>query len=228
MTYFKDALKCLALAAASFALFWVGLFFAHLSQTAEDIGGTALAGRLLIGQLRAELPIVSASLDAKATRALDQAALLRSDLNSRLDILSGKLDAPLDAATAVLDAAAGIRQDIAPLLDEAAGTAAIARLTIKDLRPQLLGLVAGWKIVGGETATAMREIQRATPQAIVSFQAVQGSIQRSSAAIELGIPRFIENTNGIAANVRQLTKPRWWDSLAKDAAAGALVYGNVK
>ena len=78
-----------------------------------------------------------------------------------------------------------------------------------DLRPQLLGLTAGWKVVGGETAQTMRDIQRATPQLLTTWQQIE------------------KDVSGSAANINSLTKPRWYDRVLGYALNGAVLYRNL-
>ncbi len=216
------------LGAGVFALVAIGHLALALRHTAQELSDTALASRLVLAEIREQIPETAAYLNAKADRTLRGIDSLIDATHAEIHPIGSSLLKVSDSIDHNLSELSAVRSDLAPLLDEAAGTAAAARLTIRDLRPQLLGLVAASKVTAGETATTMREIQRATPQAIASFQSVQGSVQRSAGALELGFPRIVENTTGITANIQKLTHPRWYDSIVRDAAAGALVYGNVK
>jgi hypothetical protein len=72
--------------------------------------------------------------------------------------------------------------------------------TVRDLHPQMLGLVAASKVTAGETAQTMRTVRDAAPKIVASVADVGNS------------------ADGIAADVQreadEATKPkRWWQKI---------------
>jgi len=230
MTTVRNLCACLALLTVPAFALWLGWRLGRqdgLLGRAEDLLATTAttvetAGdsvRQLPGIADARLGDVNETLNGAVRMANGQLTGARADIRA-----AGKrLDGPALAISSSVAHLSGLREDLAPVLAEAQRTAANLALTTRDLRPQVLGLVAASKVAAGEVATMGREIQRATPSAIASFQGIQGSVQRTAEAISLGIPQFIENSNGIAANVNQITKPRWYDRVIKATIAGAAV-----
>lgn len=102
-----------------------------------------------------------------------------------------------------------IRGDLRPILASTDSILTHTDQTVLDLRPQILGLTAGWKVVGGETAQTMRDIQRATPQMLTTWQ-------------QIG-----KDVSGSAANINSLTKPRWYDRVLGYALNGVVLYRNL-
>ncbi len=188
--------------------------------------------RAAVVEARTGAHAVAVRVDARSQEALAliREAVIKADMQvtgARGDVrrISSLFDAPIAELTYAIRE---FKTDARPVLAEAQRTLANVTLTTHDLRPQLLGLVAGWKVVGGETAQTMRDIQRATPEAIHSFQAIQGSVRDTSQSIALGFPRIVQNTGGIAENINRITKPRWWETPLKAAVAGAVVAGSLK
>jgi len=101
-----------------------------------------------------------------------------------------------------------IRETVAsirPTIDHTNEATAI--LFRRDALPaQILGLVGASKVTMGETAQTMRDIQRATPQMLLTF----GTFERSAAAT--------------AENLNRLTKPRWYDRAIGYGMTGAVTY----
>ncbi len=205
---------------------------------ASVVGACGYRTWQLLGEARSAVKVATvtaASVDGRAKEALAlireavikadvQIAGLRSDVRPLLSSLSNGISSTsksVDSISNAVEHVAGVRDDLKPTLANLAATT-------HDLRPQLLGLVAGWKVVGGETAQTMRNIQRATPEAIHSFQAIQGSVKDTSQSIATGFPKIVNNTGGIAENINRITKPRWWETPLKAAVAGAVVAGALK
>lgn len=173
--------------------------------------------------------------EAEATRraALDAIAETRRDLLAEVarwradtkDLSAEtvhKVDARLTAMEADLGAAirqilaqtgelAAIRSDLHPILSDIGQATSV--LSRPDALPaQTLGLVAAWKVTGGEVAQTMREFRKVAPD-------VAANANRTVAAAA-----------GTAEQVQSLTKPsRWYWRLARIAAPllGGWVLGRV-
>ncbi len=231
MTRLTRILQCLcllagacALGALAFAFARIGVLATDASQTAVDASRAILEARQSLVALRIQTDTALAIFHETALQIDAQASGIRADargIASKLDRPLRSLDAAIKTAGSSIDHVAGIREDARPVFDESRRAIANLTLTTHDLRPQLLGLVAGWKVVGGETAQTMRDIQRATPAALASFQA-------TAHTVETGFPKIVNNTGGIAENINRLTRPRWYDNFLKVGVSGAAAYGALK
>lgn len=106
----------------------------------------------------------------------------RKDTFAQLTSLQSNALTAIATATAPLNKAAGtveqLRVDLKPTLDNTASITghaneASAVLFRRDALPaQILGVLGGAKIALGETATTMRDVQRATPGFIATWQQI--------------------------------------------------------
>ncbi len=191
------------LGAGVFALVAIGHLALALRHTAQELSETALASRLVLAEIREQIPETAASLNTKADRTLRGIDSLIDATHAEIHPIGSNLSKLSDSIDHNLSELSAVRGDLAPLLDEAAGTAAAARLTIRDLRPQLLGLVAASKISAGEVASAMRDVQHATPQAILTFDRIGANIDRTTIASA----KASEATALTMQNLAKATKP---------------------
>ncbi len=145
-----------------------------------------------LGDALAEIEAIRLSTDQQITGA-------RKDIVS----ISAKLDPPLEALTLAVGNLSLIRNDVQPALEETRRVLENVTLTTHDLRPQLLGLVAGWKVVGGETAQTMRDVQKATPEALVTWRGIGLNVQKTTDASA----RASEATALTMGNLAKATKP---------------------
>jgi hypothetical protein len=130
-----------------------------------------------------------ASIEERAER---QTAATRAEAAAQLEGLRGEL--------------AAVREDISDTLNHVNGLLADTDRAVELLTPQALGLVAAAKVTAGETAQAMR-------------------------AIEREVPIIVGNVRQTTANVAQATKPsRWYVRVARILAPvlGGWVIGKVQ
>lgn len=160
------------------------------------------------GELRAAVAV----LDARAASLERTADARLADIARRADArmagLESLADRHLGALTARADARAGeavlelgrLRADLKPVLDGAAGLEATASRALAMWTPQVNGLIAGWKVTGGETAQAMKRLDAALPQFIARMDRIAANSDRTTAA-----------SAGLFRNLEQATKPlpRW-------------------
>lgn len=108
-----------------------------------------------------------------------------------------------------LDTIEALRQDLQPTLANAQAITdhaneASAVLFRRDALPaQLLGLTAAAKVTLGQTATAMRDIQRATPQMLTTWNEIGANVK----ATTLASTEASQNTARVMANFARATKP---------------------
>jgi hypothetical protein len=143
------------------------------------------------------------------TRELSAKTVDRAD--ARLMAMEEELQSAVARLLAQTGELAAIRGDVQPILRDVGQATAI--LTRPDALPaQTLGLIAGWRVTGGEVAQTMREFRKVAPD-------VAANASRTVAAAA-----------GTAEQVQSLTKPsRWYWRLARVAAPvlGGWVLGRV-
>ncbi len=105
-----------------------------------------------------------------------QVAALRVDVMGQVAQIRTTADRRVGDSLGRVDTALGeieeIRGDLEPVLANAAALAEHADKMVVDLHPQMLGLVAASKVTMGQTAETMRDIQRATPGFIATWQQI--------------------------------------------------------
>lgn len=153
-------------------------------------------------------------------RSERQMAALRRDALAEVDRIRVTADRrvgdTLARADTALGTAAGLRQDLQPVLAEAQSTLRDADKTVADVHPQLLGLIAASKVTAGETAQTMRSVRGAVPGFLSQGQAIAVNVQTATL-------RF----SGVADNLNRLTKPKWYDRLIGYGLNGIVIYRNL-
>ena len=106
--------------------------------------------------------------------------------DSRMSAIQQDADAKLDALTAKLGEATGavadLREDVRPVLAEAQETLSQASATVAVLRPQLLGSIAAFKVTMGESAETARDVRRAVPGFITTWDRIGKNSDASTQA----------------------------------------------
>jgi hypothetical protein len=125
---------------------------------------------------------------------------LRADL---FDPEKGQVSALRKDTLARVDAALA---DLKPVLKNTAVLVADTDKTVNDLRPQLLGLVAASKVTAGESATTMREIQRATPEILASVKDATAHIDAATGASAEASANAAKVTGNLAAATKPLPR----------------------
>jgi hypothetical protein len=218
----KAALTCALLAAAT-----VLVVVATLAVRDATRGARALPGAVsrevqdtraaLIQQIAQTRVDLVAQVEAGRGDATAQLAALRKDTLAEVDQIRQTADRRVGDSLARVDTALGkveeIRGDFQPVLVAAHSTLTDTDRTVSDLRPQLLGLVAGWKVVGGETAETMRDVRGAVP-----------GFLKDGAAIALNVQLATLRFSSVADNVDRLTRPKWYDRLLGYGLNGLIMY----
>lgn len=188
------------------ALGCAAILFFCAAQAITRVGEDADKVTASVGRIEASVTPIPADLSAKAD-ALGKQALQIVNAQAtglRADAMAAIGDIRVDAKHEIGDALTradaaiaevhGLRSDLMPVIDGVEQIEAHADKAIVDLHPQLLGLVAASKVAAGQSAEALRDIQRATPQFI-------GDSERIAASFD-----------GIAADAKkeadELTKPK--------------------
>jgi HEAT repeat protein len=180
-----------------------------------------VAARALPGAVSAELAAVrmdftgqvAAARQDLLTRTERQVAALRTDLMSEVSQIRSTADqrvgdtlGRVDAALATVNA---LHDDLKPTLDNAAAITgqakdAAAILLRRDALPaQLLGVTAAAKVTLGQTAETMRDIQRATPQMLTTWNEIGANVKATTQAST----EASRNTAQVMANFARATKP---------------------
>jgi hypothetical protein len=117
---------------------------------------------------------------------------LRKDAGAQLTAIQGNALTAIATAAGPLNTAAGtveqLRKDLQPSIDHAASITAhadeaTAILFRRDALPaQLLGVLGGAKVTLGQTAETMRDIQRATPGFIATWQQIGNHVSLTTDA----------------------------------------------
>ena len=161
-----------------------------------DIAGQIVSARTdLLG--RTERQVADLRTDV-----MGEVAQFRSIADRRLGDTLGRVD----MALAQVDA---LRADLKPTLENAASITshaneASAILFRRDALPaQLLGLTGAAKVTLGQTAETMRDIQRATPQMLATWNEIGGNVKATTQAST----EASRNTAQVMANFARATKP---------------------
>jgi len=153
-------------------------------------------------------------------RSERQIAALRKDMLAEAGEIRAAADRRVGDTLARVDTVLGtadsLRGDLEPVLSAAQTTLRDTDRTVRDLHPQLLGLVASSKVTAGETAQTMRDFRAAVPNFIA-----QG--QRITANVDTATSQF----SGVATNLNRLTKPKWYDRLLGYGLNGVVIYRDL-
>lgn len=211
----------LASALVSFALFWgISAYWAARlpDRVSMEFSGRADAVEAL---LRASAADLQDRLDAESAAWRDMVdrrlAAFERTADGRLAAIQADARAQIQAAVARADERIGeavleirgVRADLKPVIASTDELLMQSSSTVAVVRPQLLGLMAAAKVTAGETATAMRDIRRATPEFIRTAQ------------------QFGHDSSSVAANLNRLTKPRWYDRLLGYTLNGVVIWRNL-
>jgi hypothetical protein len=129
-------------------------------------------------------------------------AEIRKAADRRLGDTLGRVDTALGTVNALHD-------DLKPTLENAAAITAHAKdasaiLLRRDALPaQLLGLTGAAKVTLGQTAETMRDIQRATPQMLSTWNEIGTNVKATTEAST----EASRNTAQVMANFARATKP---------------------
>lgn len=201
MRLIRDVLTCALLAVLIAAAVYGILLIRAVEKTVAAVPAEITATRqALIGEVQGArvdvLVRTERQVAALRTETLAEVAEIRKTADRRIGDTLGRVDTALGTAERV-------EADLKPVLDGGARLVADADVTVKDLRPQLLGLVAAAKVTAGEGATTMREIQRATPEII-------GSVKDATVHIDAATKASAEasvNAAKLTGNLAAATKP---------------------
>jgi hypothetical protein len=156
-------------------------------------------------------------------RAERQAAAVRMDVMAEAagfrEAADRRLGDTLERADRALGTVEALRQDLKPTLESSAAMTA----QVNDALPLFLdcdhnadcvfnryvGASRGIERAASNFGKASTDISSALPQAITTWQSI-------------GV-----NANGIAANVNQLTKPKWYDRLLGYGLNGVVIYRDL-
>ena len=83
---------------------------------------------------------------------------------------------------------------IRPVVDNANETLAQTNSTIALIRPQAVGLLAGWKVTGGEFAQMARRFDSALPEALATWQRIGNNSDQTTAATAVMMKNFALST----------------------------------
>lgn len=214
----KTALICVLLA----VLIAVGTSVLLLVRTATAVvaafpGEVQATRAALIDQIQATRSdltneVASAREDLLG-RTERQVSALRGDvigevaeIRKAADRRVGEALGRVDTVLATVDA---LHDDLKPTLDNAAAITTQAKdastvLLRRDALPaQLLGLTGAAKVTLGQTAETMRDIQRATPQMLATWNEIGTNVKATTEAST----EASRNTAQVMANFARATKP---------------------
>jgi hypothetical protein len=117
-----------------------------IAEVDQQISNTRADAKELVGDFRKDTLTAIATATAPLNKAAGTVEQLRADLKPSIDH-AASITAHADEATAIL-----FRRDALPA--------------------QILGVLGGAKVALGETATTMRDVQRATPGFIATWQEI--------------------------------------------------------
>ncbi len=231
MQTLRQILVCASLAALclflGFATYGVWIITGVAEQLPERMEAAVIETR---GQLLAQITTTSddllkhlTALELRTDARLGSIqADARLELAATRELVATRLDASLARADTALGEVHALRSDLRPSLDNLAGISehalhvsahtdeATAILFARNALPaQLLGVLGATKVTMGQTAETMRDIQRATPQMIATWQ-------------EIGV-----DAHSVTVNIKRLTAPHWYDRALGYGATALRIYRDL-
>jgi ABC-type transporter Mla subunit MlaD len=214
MKIIRQICVCVLLAALTgLAVYTIQLVRAATATVSALPGEVKATRAALVNEVQAARKDVLARSERQVTALRKDLLAEAGEIRVTADRRVGDTLARADAA---LDTVEGLRRDLRPVLDAAQGTLYDADRTVKDLHPQMLGLVAASKVTAGETAQTMREFRNAVPDFIAQSQRISANVD--TATLEF---------SGVATNLNRLTKPKWYDRLLGYGLNGVVIYRNL-
>jgi hypothetical protein len=228
MKTIQNVLLCTLLAALSALVGYTILLVRAATAVAAAIPSEIECTRVaLVNQVEAtrrdlNLQITAARHDVLG-RTERQTAALRTDVMAEVAGIRETADRRLGDTLARADRALGtveaLRQDLRPTLDHSGAITA----QVNDALPLFLDCDHNPDCVFNRYVGASRGIERAA----INFG-------KASSDVSSGLPEAVAtwqsigaNANGIAANVNQLTKPKWYDRLIGYGLNGIVIYRNL-
>ena len=218
MQRLKTALTCILLAALTATSVSVLLLVRTATAVVAAMPGQIQATRAaLLAQIQATRGDLSGQVESTRKDLLGrterQAVALRGDVMGEVSEIRKTADrrlgdtlARVDAALAQVDA---LRADLKPTLENAASITAhvddaSAILLRRDALPaQILGVTAAAKVTLGQTAETMRDIERATPRMLSTWDEIGANVKATTQAST----EASRNTAQVMANFARATKP---------------------
>lgn len=200
------------LVAGTRALLQATLLLEAATATVAAVPGELAATRQALGtQVEAARQdvLVRSERQIAALRheVIGQLAEIRQTADRRIGDSLAQVGTAIKAADVRLGEVTALRGDLRPLLSESHALLASADVTVRDLRPQLLGLVAASKVTAGETAQTMRDVRRATPMFLSTWQSIGVHADAMSAAGERSFLATQHTMENFSAASKPL--PRW-------------------
>ncbi|HUA61545.1 MAG TPA: hypothetical protein VML19_22490 [Verrucomicrobiae bacterium] len=224
----QGVLHCVLLAAVTALVGYIILLVRTATTVAAAIPGQIESTRIeLTGQVDAVRRDLDRQINATRRELLDrterQVTAIRTDVLAEADEIRETADRRLGESLTKVDRALetvdALRGDLKPALDHVGAISA----QVNDALPMFLdcddnpdcvfnryvGASRGLERAADNFGMASTDVRKALPAAITTWQSI-GS-----------------NANGIAANVNQLTKPKWYDRLIGYGLNGVVIYRNL-
>ncbi len=220
----RSILACLALATLcallGFATYGVWIITGVAEQLPERMEAAVLETRgALLGEVADTRVEVLKHFDRLERRADSRLGKIEADATNELaatrELVATRLDASLARVDTALGEIHGLHGELTPSLlllsNIAKNTEQITAHTNEAttilfarnaLPAQLLGVLGATKVTMGQTAETMRDIQRAMPATLLTWQRIGANVDQTS------------------ANIARISKPHWYDNLLKGAGVG--------
>jgi len=207
MERIRNILVCALLAVIIGAVVQITICVQTVTVTARALPDEIRAARGdLIHQVEAVAKDVTNRADRQITDFRKETLAEVEEIRQTADRRIGDTLTRVDAALGTVDQ---LHVSLQPAIDNTVAITANARdasavLFRRDALPaQLLGLTGAAKVTLGQTATTMREIQRATPQMLSTVQDIGDNVRATTEAST----EASRNTAQVMANFARATKP---------------------
>lgn len=171
----------IALGAAAYAFISVGQAVAALPGAIHQEGEATRA-------------MLTTSINVLTLQASDQVAAAVGDANTQLTGIRRDANRQTAAALELVDKHLGeltfivnqrtgeLAEGVKPILGQTTSSLGELDRTLRDLHPQLLGLVAASKVTAGQAALTLRDIQQAVPDTLNQLHAIELNVASTTEA----------------------------------------------
>jgi len=224
----QSVLHCILLAAMAALTGYIILLVRTATAVAAAIPGQIECARAaLVNQVEAARRDVDRQITAARQDALGrterQLTALRTDLIAEAGGIREAADRRLGETLAKADRALGtldeLRSDLRPTLEHSGAITA----QVNEALPMFLDCDHNADCVFNRYVGASRGIERAAFNFGKSSTDISNALPSAIAAWQ----SIATNANGIAGNVNQLTKPKWYDRLIGYGLNGIVIYRNL-
>jgi hypothetical protein len=150
-------------------------------------------------------------------RAFSELATTRTDAFQRIDALHRDILPVRDSILTL----SKTYNDVPAKLDERFGPYTDCKKNALCLQGQLSDTMFAVR-------TASRDIGSNSGVIASNFTNLTSNVSLASDSIKTGIPKIVQNSEDVTANLKKMTTPKWYDRIFTYAVSGSLLYFNIR